>query len=78
MIHVAIVITVIPVVLSAPLALVLVPPAVTSAPAPFPRLVQLVACPFRMAAMRPMVLNRLVQPVIRFCNPALAIAVIRP
>jgi hypothetical protein len=76
-IHVSIVIAIIPVVFGMPLALVLVPPAMTSAPAAFPRFMQFVACPFCLPALRPMMLYSFMQPVIGLCDASLAIVIIR-
>jgi hypothetical protein len=75
-VHVAIVIAIIPVVLCVPLAVMFIPPAMTSAPAPFPRLMQFVPRPFRLPALWPMMLDRFMQPVIRLGNAPLAIVVL--
>ncbi|HZS98265.1 MAG TPA: hypothetical protein VFA40_15895 [Terriglobales bacterium] len=71
-------VAIIPVPLGPPLFFVFVPPAMPTVPAVLARLVQVVACPVGLFALRAMMFNRFMQAVIRPLNPALAIVIVRP
>jgi len=66
------VIAVVPVVLFMPAVLVLIPPAMMFAPAPFARLVQFAALVVGLAAVAAVVLNGFMQFMIRMRNALLA------
>lgn len=71
----AVVIVVIPVPVRVPAVLIFVPPAMPTAPAPFPRLVQIMTRAFRLPALRAVMFNGFVELVIDARNSALAIVV---
>ena len=70
---VVIVIAVIPISFRVPAMFVFIPPSMTGAPAPLPRLVQFMTPLFGLPASVAMMLNGFVQPVVRARNAALAI-----
>jgi hypothetical protein len=74
-IAIEVVIVVIPVPIRVPAMLILVPPAMPTAPAPFPRLVQIMTRAFRLPALRAVMFNGFVELVIDARNSALAIVV---
>lgn len=71
-----VVVAVIPVVLGLPPMLLPVPPLVIGAPAPFPLAVQIAPPVFRLTAVLAIVVDRLVQPRLRFLNCMLAVGAV--
>ncbi len=75
---IAVMVAIIPVPLGPPLFFVFVPPAVSIVPAVLARLVQIVASPVRLFALRAVMFNRFMQAMVRPLDPALAIVIVRP
>lgn len=70
-------VSIVPVAIGSPFALVFIPPAMPVIPAMFPRFVQIVACPTRLPALKTVMLNCLMQTMVRLFDAVLTIIVIR-